>query len=107
MEGEPKGEQSEYEDQLAQEIEFSEEEDMEEEGGITIKNAAQYLAYKPAQKKGRYNNKVDESKYFEAIAVHAKPNLEKGRHLRGKKGNLIHEFGKNWKENRNAFTTDF
>ena len=45
--------QSEYNDMLADQIEFSEDEDVEEDGGITIKNAAQYLSYKPANKKGR------------------------------------------------------
>jgi len=56
-------------------IEFSEDEDEEEEGGITIKNAAKYLQYKPPQR-GGYSNKVDETKYFNAIAKQA-PNLPK------------------------------
>ena len=33
-------EQSEYDDRLADDIEFSEDEDVEEDGGITIKNAS-------------------------------------------------------------------
>ena len=33
-------EQSEYNDMLADEIDFSEDEDVEEDGGLTIKNAA-------------------------------------------------------------------
>lgn len=33
-------EQSEYNDLLADEIEFSEDEDVEKDGGLTIKNAA-------------------------------------------------------------------
>jgi len=89
------------------EIEFSEEEEFEEEGGITIKNAAQYLGYKPMQKKGRVSNKVDESKYFESIAVHARPNLEKGRNLRQFKSKRLQQFAKDWKDNRQAFSTDF
>ena len=74
-------EQSEYDDKLADEIDFSEDEDVEEDGGLTIKNASQYLAYKPpANKKGRQSNRVDESKYFEAIASKG-PNVMKGRLL--------------------------
>jgi hypothetical protein len=38
--------QEQYFDQLADEIEFSEE-DEEEEGSLTIKNASKYLSYKP------------------------------------------------------------
>lgn len=85
-------EQSEYNDMLADQIEFSDDEDVEEDGGITIKNAAQYLAYKPpANKKGRQSNRVDESKYFEAIARQA-PDVTKGRQLNKKKANLVTDF---------------
>ena len=74
-------EQSEYDDVLADNIDFSEDEDVEEDGGLTIKNAAQYLAYKPpAKTKGRQSNRVDESKYFEAIASKG-PDVMKGRLL--------------------------
>lgn len=38
-------------DKLADEIEFSEDEDVEEDGGITIKNAAAYLNYRAPTKK--------------------------------------------------------
>lgn len=34
--------QSEWDDHLANNIDFSDEEDVEEEGGVTIKNAAKY-----------------------------------------------------------------
>jgi hypothetical protein len=34
---------------------------------------------------------VDESKYFEAIAKQA-PDVLKGRHLKGKKANLVTDF---------------
>lgn len=88
-------------------MEFSEEEESAEEGGITIKNAAQYLSYKPPVKRGRFTNRVDESKYYEAIDKYACPNLDRGKGLKSHKQNLVTNFSKKWKENRNAFQSDF
>jgi hypothetical protein len=90
-------EQSEYNDMLADEIEFSEDEDVEEDGGITIKNAAQYLSYKPPVNKKDVprNNRVDESKYFKAIERQA-PDIDKFLRLKKKKENLKTEFKKKW-----------
>ena len=69
LEEEDKNLQEQYYDELADKIEFSEDEEIDEKGGMTIKNAAQYLSYKP-KKKGRQTGGVDESRYFEAIARH-------------------------------------
>jgi len=52
LEEEDKNLQEQYYDELADKIEFSEDEEIDEKGGMTIKNAAQYLSYKP-KKKGR------------------------------------------------------
>jgi len=55
--------QQNWEDELCQQIEFSEDEDEEDEKGITIKGAAYYMVPPAAEKKGRISNKVDETKY--------------------------------------------
>jgi len=73
--------QSDWDDQLADQIEFSDEDEEDEEGGITIKNASRYLQYKPPQKDGVRSNRVDESKYFNAIAKKA-PNFDKADRLK-------------------------
>ena len=93
-EGERPGrEQSEYEDMLADQIDFTDEEDVEEEGGITIKNAAASLRYQPPKKHGRGGNNVDWTKYYEAIESHA-PDIRRGELLVKKKTALIREFKK-------------
>jgi len=57
-------EQELYEEELMKNMEFSDEED-EEEGGHTIKNAAQYLkAYNPPEKYGGMKNDVNMKEYF-------------------------------------------
>jgi len=61
-----------YEDQLAQQIEFSDDDEFDAKGNLTLKNAAQYLSYKPAGKK----KEVDEMRYYESVAKIAKPFME-------------------------------
>jgi hypothetical protein len=69
--------QSQYEDELIEQLEFSEDEEFEENGSITLKNVAQYYDTAPKRGKGR-GNRVDESKYFDSIAKYARPHLKKG-----------------------------
>ena len=77
-------EQSEYNDRLAQDLDFSDEEDIINDGMVELRNAAQYLAYKP---KNRDKNakrilpKVDESRYFAAIES-KKPKTQEANDLK-------------------------
>ena len=83
---------------MADNIEFSDEEDQVEEGGITIKNAAKYLNAKapiPEIKKKQISNKVDEQKYFDAIARCA-PNLEKAAYLKKSRIQFKSDFTKKY-----------
>ena len=96
--------QDEWDDKLCDMIEFSEDE-AEEEGGLTIKNASRYLQYKPPKKKGIVSNKVDESKYFEAIAKQA-PNLDKAAYLKKTKKKLMEDFRHRQAENASTFAGD-
>lgn len=56
--------QSEYEDKLAEEIDYTDEDEIEQDGSRTITNAARFLAYKPTLKTGRG---MDENRYFDRI----------------------------------------
>ena len=46
--------------------------EFDSKGNLTLKNAAQYLSYKPAGKK----KDVDEMRYYESVAKIAKPYME-------------------------------
>lgn len=97
-----KDEQSMYNDRLADEIDFSGDEDVEEEGGLTIKNAAQYLNYKPPAKKGRGGIQDMYSGTNSVIRMDGA--LAKGQQLKLEKKRLIEKFRKERKENQNAFS---
>ena len=62
--------QDEWDDQLCKNIDFSDDEDVEEEGGLTIKNAAKYaeLERKPElNMKGDVIPRVNELDYYKRI----------------------------------------
>lgn len=89
-----------YEDQLAQQIEFSDDDEFDEKGNLTLKNAAQYLSYKPAGKK----KDVDEMRYYESVARIAKPYMEyevKGHKSYKDKQEIKSKVEKRKKENDN------
>ena len=68
-------EQSDYDDKLAMEIDFSSEEDEEELGGITVKNMGRLLnapQFKP-QKEGVINPNINMSNYYNVIQKKGKP----------------------------------
>lgn len=77
-------EQSEYNDRLADEIEFSDEEDdVINNGMVELRNAAKYLAYKPPNrdKNKRILPKVDETRYFASIES-KKPKVREAQNLK-------------------------
>ena len=85
-------EQQIWEDELINQIDFSDEEENEDDGSLTLKNAGKYLEeYKPQKK--TTGNKVDEQKYFDAIAKWT-PDIEKAEALKVKKNWLNEEFKK-------------
>jgi len=51
--------------------------------------------------------KVDETKYFDAIAKYANPNLEKGSMLKNKRNNLKSEFARKYGDKKNPYSGDF
>ena len=62
--------QEQWDDYLANNIDFSEDEDVEEEGGLTIKNAAKYaeLERKPEKNsKGDVIPRVNELGYYKRV----------------------------------------
>ena len=95
-------EQSDYDNMLADELEFSEDEELEDDGSTTIRNAAQYLA-PPTKKGGSY--KQYEGKYYEKIARLA-PRVNDGRQLKKKMHRIYDQFVKNYKDKGNAFGAD-
>lgn len=78
----------------------------EDEGkGITLKGAAQYLAYVPKDKKADKNKSVNEERYFKNI-LRLEPQIDKGNHLKNLKNKLFNEFKHKYKNNNNAFLND-
>lgn len=61
--------QDDWDDHLANKIDFSDDEDVEEEGGLTIKNAAKYADFerKPETINGVVNPRVNELGYYRRI----------------------------------------
>lgn len=99
--------QQNWEDELIRQIDFSDDEENEDDGSLTIKNAAQYLYANPkTNAKKLTGNKVDEQKYFDAIAKWT-PNIEKADQLKARRKNLKEEFEKRKNEMQNAFAGDF
>ena len=78
--------------------------DEDEEGtGVTIKGAAQYLAYQPKEKKAVKS--VNEEKYFKNI-LRLEPQIERATQLKQRKNKLYADFKHNYKNNNNAFLND-
>ena len=91
-------EQEAYEDMLAENMDFSEEEDEEELNGITIRNASQYAAYVPPKKmkKTRVTNDLREtSGWFDAYLAKG-PKNEDFEVLVKKKKNIMTNFKKTY-----------
>lgn len=73
----------------------------EEDEGLTLKGAAQYM--KPYQAPKKYNN---EERYFKSILKTLDSELEKGTNLKKQKYNLYEEFKKNYQSSGAAFLND-
>lgn len=56
-------EQQNWDDELCEQLEFSDDETTEKDNSVTIKSAGYYMVPIIAEKKGRISNKVDETKY--------------------------------------------
>jgi len=98
-------EQEEYEDMLAENMDFSEEEDAEEMGGMTIRNAAQYAAYIPPKKKkkGNVSNDLRETSGYFDTYLRKGPKKEKWENLVNHKKELMTNFEKKYgTKNRNS-----
>jgi len=91
-------EQEAWEDELIQQIDFSEDEDEEETNGLTIKNASKYLEYKP---QGKKPGKVE----FDASK--RKPDIEKQEALKKERKEFMEAFNKRKLESQNAFVDEF
>ena len=61
--------QDDWDDHMANNIDFSDDEDLEEEGGLTIKNAAKYADFerKPETINGVVNPRVNELGYYKRV----------------------------------------
>ena len=102
MDGDFGHEQSDWDEELIDKLDFSDD-DEEEDGSTTIKNAAQYLNWKP---KPKSQNQMKQA-YFKQIEKKA-PNFEKAARLVRKKAELDTNFKKEYKDgNQNVFSADF
>lgn len=72
--------------------------------GITIKGAAQYMSYKPQDKKNKANNNFIEE-YYRNIQRWG-PELEKANMLKQKIDRHNIEFKQKYKNNNNAFLNE-
>ena len=82
-------------------MDFSDEEDLEEGNGLTIKNASQYLAYKPVKKEIPKGDLRQTTGWFDVYANRG-PKKEKWDHLVKKKKTVFSEFKKTYAQNRNT-----
>ena len=94
--------QEQWDDQLADEISFSDDEEEEDGNGVNLKGAAQYLQpYKPGQKSssGGVNIKDVEDSYFHAIVMSkgCAPRNDKATEKKKYRKKIISDFDKNWK----------
>ena len=97
-------EQEEQEEDKFDDDYSDEDEDM---SGVTIKNAAQYLAYKPKEKKitdGKSKN-INEERYFKNIQ-RLSPKLDKEKNLTLETKRLFNDFKQKYKNNSSAFLND-
>lgn len=99
--------QQNWEDELAQQIEFSDDEDPENENGMGMKNANYSMMPPNLAKKegGRISNKVDETKYQKSIEKLG-PDFEKYANLE-RKYQMYKNKHQKWKdEQRKQFMTN-
>jgi hypothetical protein len=74
-------------------------------GGVTIKGASQYLAYRPREKKQDRSKNVNEESYFKNI-ISKRPHLEKYDDMIHNTGKLFNDFKQTYKNNGSAFLND-
>ena len=107
FDGEEDDDQQLWDDELCQNIQFSDEENEEDDNGMGFKSSAYYM-FPPqiiTEKKGRISNKVDETKYQKAIEKLG-PNYPKQADLMKKYGMLKDRHQEMKEAQKNKFSMD-
>ena len=84
-------EQSDYDDKLAMQIDFSDEEDEEEMGGFAKNKRGFFQEYKP-QQQGVVLPFINQLNYFHKVGTIASPDIEKQKRLKNQKKEFMERF---------------